>query len=64
MHFAPSMMLSGMARSGADIIWLRTVLAVWMRSRSAARLSDAAAELAIEKSVSSVITVFFIARLR
>ena len=40
-------MLSGMARSGADMIWLRTVLAVWMRSTSASRLSDPAAQLAM-----------------
>src|SRR5581483_10517591 len=64
MHLAPDMMLSGIARSGADMIWLSTVPAVWMRSKSASRRSDARARLAKHNVTAKTVMVFFIARLQ
>ena len=63
MHFAPDMIPSGMARSGADMIWLRTVLAVWTRSTCALRLWPQA-QVVIKKINNAAAIVFFIAELR
>src|SRR5215469_3179467 len=58
MHFAPDMMLSGMRLSGASIIWLRIVFALWMRSMSASRADDPA-HAAVVRNVSKAIAVCF-----
>src|SRR5271169_3203604 len=64
MHFAPDMIPSGMARSGADMIWLRMVLEVCTRSRAAPRRSDAAAQRTIEIRTSTANAILLIAQLR
>ena len=63
MHFAPDMIPSGMALSGADMIWLSTVLAVWTRSTCAPRFWHQA-QVVIEKINNTAATIFFMARLR
>src|SRR5215475_13257621 len=57
MHFAPDMMLSGMALSGASMIWLKIVFAVWMRAMPASRADDPAHAAAV-RNVSKAIAVF------
>src|ERR1035441_4135320 len=58
MHFAPDMIPSGMALSGADMIWLSTVLAVWTRSTCAPRFWHQA-QVVIEKINNTAATIFF-----
>src|ERR1035441_7729475 len=59
MHFAPDMMLSGIPRSGASIIWLRMVVALCTRSMSALRAPDWA-HMAVESNTSRAMQIFFI----
>src|SRR5450755_2981374 len=63
MHFAPDMMLSGMPRSGASMIWLRMVVALCTRSTSALRAADWA-HMAVETRTSRATEIFFITRLQ
>ena len=63
MHFAPDMMLSGMPLSGASMIWLRMVVALWTRSTSALRAPDWA-HAAVVRNASKAMEIFFITRLR
>src|SRR5580704_11577062 len=63
MHFAPDMIPSGMARSGADMIWVSTVLAVCTRSICAPRFWDQV-QVVIEQINNAAARIFFMARLR
>src|SRR5208337_644246 len=64
MHLAPFMIPSGIALSGADMIWFRMVLEVCTRSKVAPRRSEAAAHKAIETTTIVTTESFFIAQLR